>query len=94
QILANATDDTLTGIEEHLLNKSALNNWRDLIKGDITNILTNSIYMNAKRCVDLITQIEIDVANSLDVSNRYIEFQNILTDINRIDWNIFFIDFS
>ena len=87
------TESTLTGIEEHLLNESAVNNWKDLIKGNTTDLSTNSIYMNAKRCVDLITQIGIEVANSLDISNRIIEFQNILTDINRIDWNIFSIDF-
>ncbi len=90
QILANATDDTLTGIEEHLLNESAVNNWREIIKGDIRNNSTNSIYMNAKRCLDLITQIENDVA---DVINIVDEFQLILDDINRIDWNIFVIEF-
>ncbi|MFX0087022.1 MAG: hypothetical protein ACFFAU_15295 [Candidatus Hodarchaeota archaeon] len=86
QIVANLTDVTLSGINSHLLNESSIENWRNLIRGNITTNETNSVYMNAQLSLDLINQIELDVLN---IMTRYGEFQIILTRMEDLDWSIF-----
>ena len=87
QISANLTENILTGISDHLLNQSAVNNWSNLIRGDITNSSINSVYWNAQRCRNLITDIEGDETNI--VTTHFPEFQLILIDIELLDWNVF-----
>jgi hypothetical protein len=83
---ANNTEDILTGISTHLLNETAITNWRNLVKGDITNSSTNSIYMNAQRCLNLIDAIlPIGPVTQPDL----IEFVAILSDMEELDWSIF-----
>jgi hypothetical protein len=83
---ANTTEDILTGISTHLLNETAITNWRNLVKGDITNSSTNSIYMNAQRCLNLIDAIlPIGPVTQPDL----IEFVAILSDMEELDWSIF-----
>ncbi|MFX0184709.1 MAG: hypothetical protein ACFE95_16625 [Candidatus Hodarchaeota archaeon] len=83
---ANTTEDILTGISTHLLNETAIANWRNLVKGDITNSSTNSIYMNAQRCLNLIGAI---ISFGSVTPGDLAEFVAILSDMEELDWNIF-----
>ncbi|MFX0149239.1 MAG: hypothetical protein ACFFAJ_00505 [Candidatus Hodarchaeota archaeon] len=84
---ANTTDEILSGISNHLLNETAITNWRNLVKGNITNIATNSIYMNAEGCLVLID--EIINFGSVTIPDDLTEFTAILSDMEQLDWNIF-----
>ena len=85
QEIANTTYDILGNITSHLLNESSIINWQNLLKGDITNNLTNSVYMNAEACLDLIIQIETATISPA----LYFELLLILAETEALDWNIF-----
>ncbi len=86
QIIANQTSDILLNIPTHLLNQSAITNWENLVKGDIGNNLTNSIYVNSANCIALIdTIVGAGFINPLDG----LRFAEILNDADMMDWNIF-----
>ena len=83
---ANFTVDILENITSHLLNETSIATWQALLTGDITNSSTNSIYMNAEACLDLITQIE----DTLFILLVHLEqLSQILIRSDNLDWNIF-----
>lgn len=88
QVAANNTNENLTAVKGELLNESAVDNWQQLVKGNITNNETNSIYMNAQRCLNLIADIEALRITPLDAQT---EFQIILNRMEELDakWDIF-----
>ncbi|MHA2244720.1 MAG: hypothetical protein ACXADY_07090 [Candidatus Hodarchaeales archaeon] len=88
QVAANKTYENLTAVRGELLNESAVDNWQLLVKGNITNNETNSIYMNAQRCLNLIADIEALRITPLEAET---EFQKILDKMEELDanWNIF-----
>lgn len=88
QTEANQTYDDLTEVRGQLLNDSAVDNWRDLVKGEITNISTNSIYMNAQRCLNLISDIEYFQISPEDAQS---DFQDLLANMELLDddWDVF-----
>ncbi|MFX1516232.1 MAG: hypothetical protein ACFFC6_07985, partial [Promethearchaeota archaeon] len=88
QTKANQTYDELTNIRGHLLNDSAVDNWRDLVRGNITDDNTNSIYMNAERCLDLISDIEAALISLVEAQNN---FQDFLENMELLDdnWDVF-----
>ncbi|MFX1539113.1 MAG: hypothetical protein ACFFDI_33475, partial [Promethearchaeota archaeon] len=88
QTEANLTYDNLTSVRGRLLNDSAVDNWRELVKGNITDDNTNSIYMNAERCLDLISDIETAQITPNDALG---DFQDILTNMEQLDdnWDVF-----
>jgi hypothetical protein len=89
QLTANMTDESLSGISDHLLNESAVDSWRNLIRGNITTNETNSVYMNAQLSINLIYQI---VNDKLSIVTRYGEFQLILTRMEALEWDIFIFE--
>ncbi|MFX0013792.1 MAG: hypothetical protein ACFFB2_03430 [Promethearchaeota archaeon] len=88
QISANSTYENLTNVKGELLNESAVENWQELVRGDITNNNTNSIYMNAQQNLYLIADIENDRITPIDA---LINFEIILDRMEQLDndWNIF-----
>jgi hypothetical protein len=70
------------------LNDSAVDNWRGLVKGNITDNRTNSIYMNAQRCLNLISDIETAQITPEDAQS---DFQDFLTNMELLDdnWDVF-----
>jgi hypothetical protein len=86
QIYANQTSDILVSIPTHLLNQSAITNWENLVKGDIGNNLTNSIYVNSENCIILIDAI---VGSAFINPTDLFTFTQILTYADDMDWNIF-----
>ncbi|NHJ02570.1 MAG: hypothetical protein EAX86_10570 [Candidatus Heimdallarchaeota archaeon] len=87
QELADSTDGYLKGITVHLLNETSVENWRQLVKGNISDVNTNSIYMNAKKCNELIQDIEITLPG--DITSQITTFQQILINMETLDWDIF-----
>jgi hypothetical protein len=88
QVVANNTFDILENITSHLLGESSITNWQNLLKGDITNPSTNSIYMNAGACLDLILQIE---STPFIFLVQLQQLSLILTRTEAMNWNIFSI---
>ena len=89
QIEANKTYEYLNSVRAgQLLNESAVNNWQQLVKGNITDNRTNSIYMNSQRCLDLISAIE---DGQITLQEAQDDFQEILTRMEQLDdrWDIF-----
>ena len=92
QIEANFTFDILNAVKGKLLNESTVNNWQDLIRGNITDIGTNSIYMNAQQCLDLMADIEAAIVAAVeDISPFITAFQQILNRMEQLDanWGVF-----
>ena len=91
QIEANKTYQNLTGVRGQLLNESAVDNWQDLVKGNITDNNTNSIYMNAQKCLYLISDVEAAIAGAQDISPFLTDFQQILNRMEDLDdnWDVF-----
>ncbi|MFX1506384.1 MAG: hypothetical protein ACFFDC_09740 [Promethearchaeota archaeon] len=91
QIEANSTFEILNAAKGRLLNESAVNNWQDLVRGNMTDNTTNSIYMNAQRCLELISDIEAAIAAVEDISPFITAFQQILNRMEMLDdnWDVF-----
>ncbi|MHA1972708.1 MAG: hypothetical protein ACTSW1_06940, partial [Candidatus Hodarchaeales archaeon] len=89
QVEANLTNDLLEGISEHLLNESSVTRWQNLVKGDITNNETNSIYMNAKSCLTLIEALKLAISLDQDLTPYVTVFDGILVKMETLDWDIF-----
>ncbi|MFX0172396.1 MAG: hypothetical protein ACFE9L_10775 [Candidatus Hodarchaeota archaeon] len=85
---AYTTEAVLNATTTHLLNETAITNWKNLVKGDIKNSSTISIYMNTQKCLDLIARILL--AESVTGAD-FLDFTNILTDMEQLDWDIFII---
>ena len=90
QLEANKTYENLTDVRGQLLNESAVDNWRELVKGNISDSGTNSIYMNAQLCLNLISDIGAsptpqDALDALD------NLQFILDRMEQLDdrWDVF-----
>ncbi|MFX1282824.1 MAG: hypothetical protein ACFFB5_04180 [Promethearchaeota archaeon] len=89
QIESNMTNELLNSVREgQLLNESAVNNWQQLVKGNITDNRTNSIYMNAQRCLDLISAIE---GVQITLQDAQDDLQKILDRMEQLDdrWDVF-----
>ncbi|MFX0122624.1 MAG: hypothetical protein ACFFAE_03245 [Candidatus Hodarchaeota archaeon] len=91
QLEANKTHETLAGVRGRLLNESAVDNWQDLVRGNITDNNTNSIYMNAQHSLYLISDIEAAIAEAQDISPFLTTFQQILNRMEQLDdnWDVF-----
>ncbi|MFW9904999.1 MAG: hypothetical protein ACFFFH_11745, partial [Candidatus Thorarchaeota archaeon] len=87
QLEANSTFDILNAVKGEFLNESAVHNWQDLVKGNITDNATNSIYMNAQQCLDLISAIETAIAAVEDISPFLMTFQQVLNRMEQLDDN-------
>ncbi len=85
QISANQTYDILATVPTHLLNQSAITNWQKLVRGDIQDNATNSIYVNSARCIDLIDSILSGTVTLADL----VTFNAILTTADEMEWKIF-----
>ncbi|MHA1332260.1 MAG: hypothetical protein ACTSR2_14425, partial [Candidatus Hodarchaeales archaeon] len=86
QIEANLTYDLLEGISDHLLNESSITSWQDIVRGDITNNETNSIYVNAESCLTLIEVLKISAGLNEDLTPYLSTFDGILVKMEAIDW--------
>lgn len=86
QISANLTENILSGISDHLLNQSAVDDWSNLIRGDITNSSINSVYWNAQECRNIIAGIS---ASEAAIGAYYLDFQDVLDQLELLDWNVF-----
>ncbi|MFW9854811.1 MAG: hypothetical protein ACFFFG_07105 [Candidatus Thorarchaeota archaeon] len=82
QVAANETDLTLAGISNHLLNDTAISNWRELVKGGV-----NSVYNLAERSLSVIDAIEAN--GSITTVTHVGDFALILVDMESLDWDIF-----
>ncbi|MHA2225178.1 MAG: hypothetical protein ACXAC8_08230 [Candidatus Hodarchaeales archaeon] len=88
QVIALNTSNVLGNISNHLLNESGIANWQGLLIGNITDSATNSIYMNAQACLDLIANLwtvgtypeRVAIAN---------DFLTVLNRMESLNWNIF-----
>jgi len=89
QIEANLTYDLLEGISDHLLNESSITSWQDIVRGDITNNETNSIYVNAESCLTLIEVLKISAGLNEDLTPYLSTFDGILVKMEAIDWDLF-----
>jgi hypothetical protein len=91
QIEGNFTFEILNAVKGEFLNESAVNNWQDLVRGNITDNRTNSVYMNAQRCINLISDIEIAIAAVQDITPFITTFQQILNRMEQLDdnWDVF-----
>lgn len=91
QTEANSTYENLTRVRGEFLNESAVDNWQDLVRGNITDNSTNSIYMNAQRCLNLISDINAAIAATEDISPFIATFQQILNRMEQLDdnWDVF-----
>ncbi|MHA2137916.1 MAG: hypothetical protein ACXABU_13440 [Candidatus Hodarchaeales archaeon] len=86
QIYANQTYDILANVPTHLLNQSAITNWQNLVKGDIQDNTSPSIYVNSANCLSLINAIVgVGSANPTDL----LTFNFILINADTMDWDIF-----
>lgn len=85
---ANATYDVLENVSDHLLNEVAITNWQHLVKGNISDSEFNSIYMNAQRCIDLISDTTSGQKTFQEVE---VSLKDILDKMEQLDedWAIF-----
>ncbi len=86
QLMANNTFDILENITSHILNETSIINWQNLLKGDTTNTSTNSIYMNAEACLDLIIQLDTEGAI---LQSHLDQLTLILNKMEELEWKIF-----
>ncbi|MHA2096017.1 MAG: hypothetical protein ACW98F_15460, partial [Candidatus Hodarchaeales archaeon] len=85
-IYANQTFDILANVPTHLLNQSAITKWQNLVKGDITDNASNSIYVNSANCLNLIDAIVLaGIGNAADL----LALNTILINADFMEWNIF-----
>jgi hypothetical protein len=94
QRLANFTYSNLSSIQGHFLNETAITKWQDLVKGNIEENTTNSVYMNDQRCLNLIEDIKDAIGSGhtgIDLVNFHLFFIQILTNMEDLDdqWDIF-----
>lgn len=90
QSSAVSANESLTAVYgQELLNESIIENWQKLLIGNVSDVNTNSIYMNAQKCLDLIDTLR--EASYFELPGHLLEFKNILLQMELLDdkWNIF-----
>ncbi|UCE14297.1 MAG: hypothetical protein JSV04_03750, partial [Candidatus Heimdallarchaeota archaeon] len=84
-----SANESLTNVKGQFLNESSVDNWQQLLIGNLSEPTTNSIYMNAQRCLDLIDLLQ--VATYLELPQLLSQFQDVLVQMEYLDekWKIF-----